>query len=177
MFRRSPKKYWGGPVEWIPPGVCVGSKTIPEGPIQQVNIRYQVLGTGPDKHYVDLVVPDPRLPGRHWMRGFHIYSSKARTFPLVGRTVKCFWKGNDLGSGILNQLSNDKSVDSFRMRNGDVRIHATEGAWIIEIPAVIDEYGRLDEPQFGRLTSPGPQLACYQAIARHLLDTPIAPRP
>jgi hypothetical protein len=169
---RETRAVFEGPAEWIPPGVSVGSKTIPEGPIQQVNIRDEGQGEEGKQHYADFMLPDPRLTGRNW-RDFHIYSSKVRTFPFVGRTAKCSWRGNDSGLGILNRLSDDESVNSFLMESEDVRIHATERAWTIEVHVVIHEFGQLNESQLARFTSPGPQLACYQAIARHLLDTPM----
>lgn len=169
----------GGPTEW---DTTVGSKTISEGPIQQVNIRDEGDGpwvqgdTGPSrKHYADFVIPDPRSTSQPW-RNFHIYSCKVRTFPLIGRVVKCSWKGNDLGLGILNRLSDDGPVNSLLMKSKVVHIHVTREAWIITVQVIIHESGRLNEEQLVRFTSPGPQLACYQAIARHLLDTPIPPR-
>ncbi len=142
-------------------GRSLGLITIPQGPIQWINIQEYS-----DEFYLDYYVifgiPDSRLGDRS-LGKFKINCFNVLKIPLVG-VIKLSWKGNDLGLGIVDRLSGDESVTSFLAASRYVEIRAFTGFWTISV-----------DVRGGKFFDGRPRFAtrerwdCYQAIAGHLL--------
>ena len=130
----------------------LGVIDIGQGPIRWVNVR-EVGDSENTAYMTEYGVPDQRhLPQ------LQIRSVRVKTFPVFGRVIDVRWKGNDLGLGIAQRLSNDESIRGAIMGTRDeVTVQACSylGCWLI----VRDTEAAPSQEQLG----------CYQAIAENLL--------
>lgn len=146
------------------PRWSLGVIDIAEGPIRWVNVTQETITWGgedpPLLHFVVYGVPDPRVgPG----------------FPKVRvKITGVRWKGKDFGLGIVDRLSQDVSVASAIMDGAinpflnvmwpravprvEIRAYPYRSCWMLATPTLAPSKQEWD---------------CYQAIARHLLATPI----
>ena len=103
-------------------------------------------------------VPDPRIGS-----GFpevRIKSVQAKNFPLIGHAVDVRWKGKDFGMDIIARLNGDSSLKSLAGRGGNIEISLEYNCWLV-LRHGLDT--ALSEERW----------QCYQAIAEHLLATPV----
>ena len=100
-------------------------------------------------------VPDQRLTQES--PKVQIESALVKKY-FVGRIVDVYWRGKDFGLGVLERLNDDTSLRKPELAlQVKIRAYPEHGQWIL---ATATE----DLPSVEVWN-------CYQAIARHLLDT------
>ena len=150
----------------------LGVIDIVEGPIRWVNVtwgtRFSVaLDTGWWDVYHSLVygVPDPKIQSAFLkVRVKAIYD----THFITGRATWRGWEGEDFGLGIVQYLSQNVLVaraltasSGYGRESFEIRARPDRGCWILTVEGV-----RAPSKQ---------EWDCYQAIASHLLGTPLPP--
>jgi hypothetical protein len=171
----------GAAEERVLGGQSLGLVTIPPpyGLIRWANVRKEMSGDD-DDYYTDDAVPDPRLHHPDTAR-LDIKCTTTGGFWPFRDPTGVEWRGNDLDLGILRRLNGDSSlVEPLLGRifpRRPLRIGAPKqgGLWTITVPGgdtTVFLLGilrpKIDFPLIE-------QWRCYQAIARHLLDTPLPP--
>ena len=63
-------------------------------------------------------------------------TKRRKSTPVIGKVIDTTWQGNDYGSGLAKRLSDDKEVDDFTAKVGNIQIYAHSKAfrgWVLEI--------------------------------------------
>ena len=97
------------------------------GPISSIH-----LVKTDDKEWFIFLVPS-EIPIAH-NRTFKISTVRRKSFPLFGKVLEVYWKGNDWGTGLARALSEDQQIDTFVSKTGDVSIRSHKKefhGWII----------------------------------------------
>jgi hypothetical protein len=164
----------GRPEEKIEGGGSLGLVDISEGSIRWVNVRRQKTsgsdsGGGDAPFYCTVYgVPDPKArPGYDRV---DISTVRVKTSPLVGQVVDLRWQGDDLGTGLIDLLKGDLSLNDPLMTSTDLKIRYYDeyGCWIMSTPWIPSGLLR----SWRAVLIPSAELwRCYEAIAQHLLAT------
>ena len=178
-----------------------GSKTyqaqwfinISEGPIRQAVIESSVHAYSDPDYYEDYVwriwyrVP---LIGRCLPKVFSQFdlsqvlrSVRVRKFPIFGKDFEVRWEtsksmpeGDAIISELVARLSQDSMVRKSIVEGVDVAVHTdhSRGCWVFDGGPGSDSITPASTTGiFEELAPTREQWDCYQAIARHLLATPI----
>ena len=111
-----------------------GMLTIPEGLVNTVTIHHRPRGKdSPPRWWYLFCIPDVRISSKNNMK---LKTKRLKSTPLIGKVIDTTWQGNDYGSGLAKTLSDDKEVDDFTARVGNVQIYAHSKAfrgWVLEI--------------------------------------------
>ena len=127
---------------------------IAEGPIRWVNVD----DTGGQERANNIAIYG--VPDSRYLPHVQIRSVRVKTF--LRRAIDVRWKGNDLGLGIAQRLSNDEAIRGAIMATGDeVTVVAApdHGCWLIRRKTAV--------------TPSLEQWGCYRAIAESLLRAPL----
>jgi hypothetical protein len=168
---------YGAPAEQDIWGKSRGTVNISKGPIRWVQVRTEICGDD-DEYLTDYAVPDTRLCDLDTSR-LEIKCTATGGFWPFRAPSGVRWRGNDLGLGMLQRLDEDTSLAGpllgrvYSRRAVTIKAPARRGYWTIIVPGGITGLASLvtrrpmvDIPKLD-------QWHCYQAIAQHLLDTPI----
>lgn len=146
--------------EEIHGGGSLGIIYILEGPIRWINVSKGTThggGGSQTDYYTEYGVLDTRLEPDS--PGPYIRSIRKKTFPVFGKVVDVLWEGEDYGTGVISHLNSDHQLKEPIIKSRDATIQGIGGygCWIIltethDVPSV-------------ELWN------CYQAIARHLLES------
>ena len=111
-----------------------GMLTIPEGLVNTVTIHHHPRSkNNPPRWWYLFCIPDARISSKNNMK---LKTKRKKSTPLFGKVIDTTWQGNDYGSGLAKRLSEDKEVDDFTARVGNVQIYAHSKAfrgWVFEI--------------------------------------------
>ena len=162
-------------------GESLGVIDVATGPIRWVGVKkeYEWWGGGESGDrvgvwYMEYGVPDSRLgPTFPEVR---IESQRVRRF-FVGKVVDVRFTGDDSGLGLIDRLAIDVSLRKpiMEFRRLELGAYPAHHCWIIS-SAYVNKGFMLPRMWKGRTVAPSPQQwNCYQAIARHLLETPVPP--
>ena len=61
-------------------------------------------------YYVCIDIPDHRLTRAH--EKVRISAKLEKSFPIFGKVIDLFWRGNDLGLGVIDRLNSNKSLST-----------------------------------------------------------------
>ena len=144
----------GSPIRWVNV-----KKSVDSG-LGIFIISFGTLVGGGSDWYTEYGVPDPRIGPT--FPNVQIKTVRVKRLPLIGKAVDLRWKGDDFGLRVMDRLSSDRSIsqpimDSYGL---EVRAHSGDGCWILTTGV--------------KKAPPRKLWDCYQAIAHHLLATPIA---
>ena len=114
---------------------------------------------------IEYGVPDSRLIA--CCHKVKIKTVRLKTIPVFGKVVDLKWEGEDLGLGLSERLNFDVLLNKLLMDTHDMEIgsYPEDSCWILTA-----------SPSTEKQPTPAPSVylwECYQAIARHLLATPI----
>ena len=108
--------------------------TIPEGLVNTVTIHHRPRGkNSPPRWWYLFCIPDARISSKNNMK---LKTKRKKSTPLFGKVIDTTWQGNDYGSGLAKRLSDDKEVDDFTAKVGNIQIYAHSKAfrgWVLEI--------------------------------------------
>ena len=108
--------------------------TIPEGLVNTVTIHHRPRGkNSPPRWWYLFCIPDERISSKNNMK---LKTKRKKSTPIIGKVIDTTWQGNDYGSGLAKRLSDDKEVDDFTAKVGNVQIYAHSKAfkgWVLEI--------------------------------------------
>ena len=113
----------------------LGLIDISVGPIKSINVlkKNRDRNSPPKWWFVFLVPAEIPISRDHT---FKIKTVRRKTFPLFGKVIDVYWKGNDRGTELIDVLSQDEHVDKLVSTFGDlsVRSHKKGGfnGWVIE---------------------------------------------
>ena len=111
-----------------------GMLTIPEGLANTVTIHHRPRGkNSPPRWWYLFCIPDERISSKNNMK---LKTKRKKSTPIIGKVIDTTWQGNDYGSGLAKRLSDDKEVDDFTAKVGNVQIYAHSKAfkgWVLEI--------------------------------------------
>ena len=111
-----------------------GMLTIPEGPVNIITILHRPrTKNSPPRWWYLFCIPDARISSKNNMK---LKTKRKKSTPIIGKVIDTTWQGNDYGSGLAKRLSDDKEVDDFTARVGNVQIYAHSKAfkgWVLEI--------------------------------------------
>ena len=111
-----------------------GMLTIPEGLVNTVTIHHRPRGkNSPPRWWYLFCIPDERISSKNNMK---LKTKRKKSTPIIGKVIDTTWQGNDYGSGLAKRLSDDKEVDDFTAKVGNIQIYAHSKAfrgWVLEI--------------------------------------------
>ena len=116
---------------------ALGAVDLPDGgPIRSINVfKRDGSQYSAPKWWAALYVPDERRFSRS--RPVSVKTVRKRSFPQFWRITDVTWSGEDVGTGLLRTLSNDRAVRRMVMRVGDVEIEREAiddfTGWIVTI--------------------------------------------
>jgi hypothetical protein len=112
----------------------VWDRTPDHGLVKDFVVRNEAEGDA-EALYIDCVVPFPALID-HLPR-LHIEAVKIKSFPVFGRVTAVQWQGKDFGSGLIDRLNRDDSLESrlLTCRRMEISTAVRDGAscWVISI--------------------------------------------
>ena len=140
-------------------GKSLGIIDIQDALIRWIDIRREHDPDNNASWYIGYGVPDSRITA-----GFHkvtIRTKRIKKFPLVGKVIDLRWEGGDFGLGLTERLNLDVVLNKLLMDTHDMEIgtYPEHSCWMLEVTDV--------------RVPPKQAWDCYQAIARHLLGTPL----
>jgi hypothetical protein len=101
----------------------LGIIEITEGSVRWINIlKKDGSRNSPPRWWIVLGIPDERPIPKH--QAVDIKAIRKKTFPLFGKIVDVNWKGNDSGTGLTDNLSNDEAVKTLAKQIGNLTIHS-----------------------------------------------------
>ena len=111
-----------------------GMLTIPEGLVNTVTIHHHPRSkNNPPRWWYLFCIPDARISSKNNMK---LKTKRRKSTPVIGKVIDTTWQGNDYGSGLAKRLSDDKEVDDFTAKVGNIQIYAHSEAfrgWVLEI--------------------------------------------
>lgn len=138
---------------------------ISKGPIKWICVAYRGGGGGPGgSHYFIFGVPDLRLTSDFLK--LRVKSFYKKTFPIFGTVTETCWKGNDMGSGLIDRLNGDLSLAYNKALVDNINIYTNSDhmCWVIVMYNQHDILKR-DTADLNSLWG------CCQTMAQHLLDS------
>ena len=101
----------------------LGIIDIPDGLIRWINIlKKDASRNSPPMWWVVLWLPDERPLTDH--KAVDIKTTRKKSFPLFGKVIDVFWRGNDHHTGLAEILSNDEEVKILAKRIGNLTLHS-----------------------------------------------------
>ena len=101
----------------------LGLVDVSKSPIASINVLKKNGGKdSPPQWWFVFLVPYDTTAGQRWK--LKIKPVRKKSFPLFGKVLEVYWKGNDQGTGLVNDLSEDKEIDSLVTRRGNLLVRA-----------------------------------------------------
>ena len=139
---------------------ALGAIDLTDGPIQSINVfkrdgsRYSA-----PKWWAVLFIPEERpLSGSGPVL---MKTVRKRSFPRLWKIVDVTWTGEDVGSGLLRTLTNDRAVRHMAMSGGDVEIER----------ATTDDFTGWIMTTHGKFAPSSEQWNTVQRIVAYLLES------
>ena len=114
----------------------LGLVDLAKGPIVSINVlkKDRSKDSPPQWWFVFLVPYDTDATTDEYRWKLKIKTVRKKSFPLFGKVVDVFWKGNDRGTGLVDDLSEDQVVDRLVARRGNIliRAHSKHFRWGIQ---------------------------------------------
>jgi hypothetical protein len=114
----------------------LGLVDLAKGPIVSINVLKKggSKDSPPQWWFVFLVPYDTDATTDEYRWKLKIKTVRKKSFPLFGKVVDVFWKGNDRGTGLVDDLSEDQVVDRLVARRGNIliRAHSKHFRWGIQ---------------------------------------------
>lgn len=113
----------------------LGLIDISVGPIKSINVlkRDRSKDAPPRWWFAFLVPAEIPISRDHT---FKIKTVRRKTFPLFGKVIDVYWKGNDRGTGLVDVLSQDETVDKLVSTHGDLSVRSYKkrafNGWVIQ---------------------------------------------
>ncbi|MBN2238503.1 MAG: hypothetical protein JW712_01910 [Dehalococcoidales bacterium] len=101
----------------------LGIIDIHDSPVRWINVlRRDGNKNSPPRWWYVFCIPDERhVPG---YKAVNIRTVRKKSFPVFGKVVDVIWKGNDHGTGLIEQLTWDNEIKDLSKNAGNLTVHS-----------------------------------------------------
>ena len=145
-----------------PPNTAsLGLIDVEESPIRWINLyKYGLLMASSVAYGAIFGIPDDRITAE--LSGASLHAVPVRRFPVFGRVVDLYWKGDARLGGIIDRMNENRSLKKNMIENGRVMMATVN----------VDFGGWTSAPPNAKVPTRG-SWEFYETFANQLIDAPL----